>query len=171
MSDIVAIDYYDVKRMTASLPTSFRDIPYQELEGTKHLTGKICLHAQRHGDEKISMIFSDGTLAIMHHHQDCCETVDIEDINGDLEDLLNTPLLVAEEREQEDPDAFDSGTWTFYCLRTVKGSIDIRWYGSSNGFYSEGVSIDIRQPALPLSQHDRMIFAREILAWRTQHAA
>jgi len=70
------------------------------------------------------------------------------DIVGDREDIIGVPVLLAEEvkHEQDDnpqgveiPDYQDSFTWTFYKLATIKGSITIRWYGESNGYYSESV--------------------------------
>lgn len=75
----------------------------------------------------------------MYHEQDCCENVEIEDVVGNVENLLNTPILGYEVKTQEDENASESGTFTFYTFRTIKGYVDIRWYGESNGYYSEEV--------------------------------
>ena len=89
----------------------------------------------------IKFITDDSEVYFMTHFQDCCEDVCIDDINGDFKDLLNTPILVAEERTNGDETEYGSETWTFYELRTIKGSVNIRWYGSSNGYYSESVNV------------------------------
>lgn len=105
-------------------------------------------------NDQIDFTCDDGSQYRMHHCQDCCESVDIEDINGNLADLLGNPLLVAEESSNRDdtprtdsdgdfhytPDSF---TWTFYRLATVKGFVVIRWFGSSNGYYSESVTVSV----------------------------
>ena len=81
----------------------------------------------------------DEEKYLMYHEQDCCESVSIEEIIGDLEDLLNSPIILSEKVSQSDEQASESGTWTFYKLATVKGYVTIRWYGESNGYYSEEV--------------------------------
>lgn len=78
---------------------------------------------------------------IMYHEQDCCERVYVESVVGDITDLLESPILLAEEVTSNDPEASESATWTFYKLATRNGYVDIRWYGSSNGYYSERVHI------------------------------
>lgn len=99
----------------------------------------------------IDIVTKDGDIYQLYHIQDCCEGVSIEDISGDLDDLLYEPLIVAEEViSYVDPDDFeisqesrryrDSFTWTFYRLATTKGYVTIRWYGEPNGYYSESVS-------------------------------
>ena len=90
------------------------------------------------GSDHISFLFSDGSCFKMYHPQECCETVEVGDICGDINDLLNIPLLGAEVSVNNDN---ESATWTFYKFRTQKGYVDIRWYGTSSGYYSEEVEI------------------------------
>jgi hypothetical protein len=113
--------------------TSFADLQGKTLTS---ITGN-------EGDDEITFIDSEGKAYKLLHHQDCCESVTVESVVGDYSDLLNTPILLAEEASSnecpEGSQALDSDTWTFYKLRTIKGSVDIRWHGVSNGYYSESV--------------------------------
>lgn len=102
------------------------------------LIGKTLISAKRNGDEEIEFVDSSGDRWKMFHAQDCCESVTIEDINGDLDDLAGTPILDAyEESNGEELEYGDHETWTFYRIITAKGTVVIRWYGTSNGYYSE----------------------------------
>ena len=128
------------------------------------LVGKTLSRVSKKDDEEIIFETTTGQQYRMYHRQDCCEIVTIEDIVGDLEDLVGSPIVLAEEvsfgndetiepslldrrivdhlilrKLKEDSYSAESETWTFYKLATVRGYVDIRWYGSSNGYYSESV--------------------------------
>lgn len=117
---------------------------FSELKG-KTITSAFGL---LNGSEIVDLKCSDGTRYKMYHEQSCCESVSIEDVAGDVEDIIGSPILLAEEVSSDEwPEGLekpkykpDSFTWTFYKLSTIKGSITIRWYGSSNGYYSESVT-------------------------------
>lgn len=99
-------------------------------------------------DDEIHFTTTDGSRYRMYHQRDGYETVVINEVCGDITDLIESPIIRAEERTSKDSgeersDNYDSSnTWTFYELATVKGSVSIRWHGSSNGFYSESVDFE-----------------------------
>lgn len=98
------------------------------------------------GDDAMVFTSSRGDVWRFYHEQDCCECVLIEDIAGDIEDLIGSPIVLAEEvssAAEPLPDVDDeSHTWTFYRFATPKGSVTVRWLGTSNGYYSESVSVE-----------------------------
>lgn len=111
----------------------------------EELKGKtiIKIEGMEKNSDCIEFFCSDGTKYIMDHKQDCCESVYLEDVCGDVKDLLNSPILLAEEVQNADGPALykyeESWTWTFYKIATIKGTVTLRWYGASNGYYSEEV--------------------------------
>lgn len=107
------------------------------------LTGKILAKAECADDmSEIRLETTEGTRYCMYHEQDCCESVLVEDICGDLEDLIGSEIVLAEVSRSTRGDG-DHQTWTFYHLRTAKGVVTIRWYGISNGYYSEEVDFEV----------------------------
>ncbi len=124
---------------------------YNTLKGSvrtfDELLGRTLYKVTEDGDE-LRLYLSETNYVRFYHHQDCCEHVYIEDICGDLQDLVGSPLLIAEEVSDEvyeaehQPEYAESYTWTFYKFATRKGYVDVRWFGSSNGYYSESVSVD-----------------------------
>ena len=113
--------------------------------------------------EVVHFVLADGREVFMRHSQDCCERVELIDIDGDLDDLIETPLVVAERRTKDasgevfpggDEDyREESATWTFFTFRTIKGTVTMRWFGGSNGYYSETADIyPDTETYLPISE-------------------
>jgi len=81
--------------------------------------------------EKVDFECSDGTLYRLYHEQDCCEHVNLYDTIGDANDILNSPIVLAELVTEADR--------SFYKLSTIKGSITLRWLAEDNPYYSTEV--------------------------------
>ena len=117
------------------------------------LVGKTLTSVTNKGDELL-FVCSDGYEYRMYHSQDCCESVSIEDMDGDLQELVGLPITVADESSSselpegvEPPECRDDEeTWTFYRISNEKVFITIRWYGGSNGYYSTEVSFQQTAP-------------------------
>ena len=159
----------------------YRDYDESELADFKELKNKTfeSIEGLKTGSEQIEFNCTDGSKFKLTYYQDCCANCSIEDINGNVKDLIGNPILLAEEvhsgepqdyilaqrkvayekakaeYKKVDPDDFyywgpqpdndwkaESETWTFYKLSTIKGSVTIRWYGSSNGYYSETATFE-----------------------------
>ena len=100
-----------------------------------------------------AMLFetAQGERFMFAHQQDCCENVRINDIVGDLEDLVGEPLLISEEVKgatEPDEEHYESYSYTFYKFATHKGYVDVRWLGESNGYYSESVELFVEGVAV-----------------------
>lgn len=95
----------------------------------------------------------------LYHEQECCENVSIEDICGDLEDLEGAPIIRCEVRSNvgnlegkskdygHHDESSNAGTWTFIEIATNKGSVTIRFFGVSNGYYSETADFFVEEKA------------------------
>lgn len=105
-----------------------------------NLLGKTLINIEV-DDDSTNIVFttSDGKRWIMYHEQDCCESVFIDDVIGEWDALLGTPLLMAEEESSPGEVEDGTATWTFYKFGTVKGYVTLKWWGESNGYYSESV--------------------------------
>jgi hypothetical protein len=109
--------------------------------GIDVLIGKTLKSVTTDNDGFIEFECEDGTKYRMFHEQDCCESVSIEDITGDLYSLVGHPITMAEEVSKDgDETDYGTSTWTFYKLANINEYVTIRWYGESNGYYSESVS-------------------------------
>ncbi len=101
----------------------------------EELVGKVFNSVYQDGRDELVFDYGAGQY-VFYHQQECCEDVAIEDICGELKDLEGSPIL---EASAESKEGTESTTWTFYKFATAKGRVTVRWFGQSNGYYSEKV--------------------------------
>ena len=123
-------------------------VPFSDLRGETFTD----IYGLKEGSTQVVFVKSNQSEGYaLFHEQDCCERVWLEDVCGDPKDLIGTPILSAEEvssndsfnekleKEYSEQDQ-GSHTWTFYKISTIKGSVTLRFFGASNGYYSEEVT-------------------------------
>lgn len=110
----------------------------------QEIIGKTIVEVSGMEQDSTEIIFTldNGVKWKMYHDQECCENVWLEDINGNIENILNSEILRFDEKTENNLNAYESGTYTFYTIATIKGYVDLRWNGESNGYYSERVDFE-----------------------------
>jgi len=103
--------------------------------------------------EKVVIKFEDGAYIEQFHTHDCCEIVIVEQVDGNVEKHIGATILELNEKvlgldelsQDQLPEYCESLTATFYTMKTSKGYLDWRWYGESNGYYSEDVECRLKK--------------------------
>jgi hypothetical protein len=99
--------------------------------------------------KEVLITMKSGKQLRLYHDQDCCETVELVSIDGDICKLIGKPILSTELGVDEDYDgpeiSDDSGTETKITLRCDAQTVIMRWIGESNGYYGEDVDFEILQ--------------------------
>lgn len=106
----------------------------------QELIGKVLVDVIE-DETTVDFTFSDGSEYSMYNEEEGtgngCK-ITLEDVCGEWSDLYGEPLTITEEVINNSSSGV--GTWTFYHFTTIKGYVDLRWFGESNGYYSESVS-------------------------------
>lgn len=120
---------------------------FSELKGKTLVDIKVDFDKKnKYANHIVNFFTVDGSHYKLHHYADCCESVYLEDVIGDIQDLIGSPVELAEEVSNECSDNCNDSNhdylhvWTFYKLRTMKGDVTFRFNGASNGYYSVNVS-------------------------------
>jgi len=100
------------------------------------------------GKNEILLTTNRGVRIKIYHAQDCCESVVIHDTQGNWHDLVGKVIIEAGLAEDckspppKDAEYVESHTWTTIKLSVDDATVISRWFGESNGYYSESVSIE-----------------------------
>jgi hypothetical protein len=113
----------------------------------EELVGKKIVDLAENHEGDLTFTMSDGSIYEMGYVPDCCATCVVESGLDDLKAMIGQKLVaVTEDSSKETPADVkqeytpESQTWTFYTFRSNKATAQLRWFGSSNGYYSESVT-------------------------------
>lgn len=107
----------------------------------KDLIGKkiINIEGLSKGSEQVTIYCEDHTYMMMGKIDDHVNESIIDDVIGDVNDLLGSTILIAETTQGSD----SLHNWTFYKISTRNGYVDIRWYGDDDNIdYQYAARVD-----------------------------
>lgn len=139
-----------------------KDETMYDNEQLKLMVGQtpIEINGMREGSEEVTITTREGGKLTLRYEQDCCASCSICQVDGDPLDLLGLPLAMCEEdgnvpehdmstEKGDDSYGDESFTWTFVKFASTAGYVTLRWYGSSNGYYSEQPTAYYEGPGAP----------------------
>lgn len=114
----------------------------------KSLEGKVFTHVSvETGDLTFE---NEKDIYCLQHISDYDEHAYVESISGDLQDLVGTPIIEANEYDGTMPSDSGECDYYFYTFKTHKGFVDVRYCGDPHGDYSTQVYL-YHQPKISVS--------------------
>lgn len=115
------------------------------MRNLEQMIGKVFVSVT-YDDDEVRFTEADGSSFRLYHYQDCCESVEITGVSGNLDNLVGSPIISATCEDGVNPEAEDyepeSSTYEVWCFKTGKGTVKVATYGTSNGYYSETYSLE-----------------------------
>lgn len=91
-------------------------------------------------ENEILLTFEDGTKLLFYHDQECCESVSLVSIDGDIKKLKGMVLKNIEFDSAYTATDYGICGKTQIVFKTDNETIVTKWIGESNGYYSVGVN-------------------------------
>ncbi len=66
------------------------------------LLGRTLIEVKNFDNDEIQFATDDGKRFRLYHDQDCCESVNVDEIIGNLDDLIGSPLTMADESSSDE---------------------------------------------------------------------
>lgn len=92
------------------------------------------------GGVEVVIETASGRTFRMYHVQDCCENVYIDATYGCANSILNKVVDETTYFTDNYDGAYESGTISRFRIYCDGDYFEVKWIGTSNGYYGEGVS-------------------------------
>lgn len=109
------------------------------------LVGATLHKVETHGSTVV--LTTDRGTFTFAHRQDCCESVILEEA-PETYDGTGEVILRAEVRVVDLPYQHGIRRATFYYIATEFDEVNMRWMGTSNGYYGVGVDVTFEPPSV-----------------------